>query len=166
MGRARRTRGPPVSDPGRPEAGAALAGTVVRAADGAQALRLARPGGQAGIATDMHMPVREGIGAATLIRDLPVGVGVPIIGVNADAFAAAPQRRPPVGTNEVIVNPCEPEVLDAALDRGLAGGAGATGQGRPHPPAGGRFIPDGGTTAATARPPAARAPWRPRRAAR
>ena len=96
-----------------------------RAVDGTQALRLARAGGYAAILMDMHMPVLDGVEAARLIRSLPAGAEVPIIGVTADAFADARDRCLAAGMNEVIVKPFEPERLYAALDRWLGNGGAA-----------------------------------------
>ena len=94
------------------------------AGDGAQALRRMRSGTYAAILMDMHMPVLDGIESTRLIRSLPAGSTVPIIGVTADAFQDAQARCLAAGMNEVIVKPFEPEALFAALDRWLGAAAG------------------------------------------
>jgi signal transduction histidine kinase/CheY-like chemotaxis protein len=67
---------------------------------------------------DMHMPVMDGVAAATAIRALPGPAGaVPIITLTADAFAESRERCLAAGMNDFLAKPVDPQALAAMFCR-------------------------------------------------
>jgi len=92
---------------------------VDSAADGAQALALARNTDYAAILMDMQMPELNGLDATRQIRAIPGRGETPIIAMTANAFAEDKARCFAAGMNDFLIKPFEPEALFAILLRAL-----------------------------------------------
>jgi two-component system sensor histidine kinase/response regulator len=93
------------------------------AADGAQAVALARAAPYDLILMDMQMPVLDGLEATALIRALPGYAATPILALTANAFGEDRARCLAAGMNDHVGKPVDPAVLFAALLRWLPPGA-------------------------------------------
>ena len=93
------------------------------AADGAQAVALARAQRYDLILMDMQMPVLDGLEATMAIRALPGYAATPILALTANAFGEDRARCLSAGMDDHVGKPVEPAVLFAALLRWLPGGA-------------------------------------------
>jgi two-component system, sensor histidine kinase len=72
---------------------------------------------------DVHMPVMDGLDAASAIRLLPAPHGrVPIIALSADALEASRERTRHAGVDAFVPKPAQPRLLDSALRRVLRRG--------------------------------------------
>jgi signal transduction histidine kinase/sensor domain CHASE-containing protein/ActR/RegA family two-component response regulator len=85
------------------------------AADGKEALELARQRPYALILMDMQMPVMNGIEASLAIRADSLNRNTPILAMTANAFAEDRQRCLDAGMNDHIGKPVIPEQLFASL---------------------------------------------------
>jgi len=85
------------------------------AADGQEAVELARQRPYALILMDMQMPVMNGIEASRAIRANSLNRSTPILAMTANAFAEDRQRCLDAGMNDHIGKPVIPEQLFASL---------------------------------------------------
>jgi CheY-like chemotaxis protein len=89
------------------------------AADGVEAVTLARSHSYAAIFMDMQMPNMNGLEATQQIRGLPGYQDVPIIAMTANAFAEDKARCMEAGMNDFLIKPFNPDQLFATLLRAL-----------------------------------------------
>ncbi|BAE52819.1 Signal transduction histidine kinase [Paramagnetospirillum magneticum AMB-1] len=101
---------------------------VTVAANGAEALALARDGGFDVVLMDMQMPVMDGLEAVSRIRALPAPAGdVPVIALTANAMRGDAERCREAGMNAHVAKPVDPAILFRVIGDVLAGGpVGAT----------------------------------------
>jgi signal transduction histidine kinase/CheY-like chemotaxis protein len=92
---------------------------VDTAADGAEAIALARKNIYAAILMDMQMPKINGLEATRQIRQMSSYRNIPIIAITANAFAEDKAQCFAAGMNEFLVKPFSPEELFATLLRSL-----------------------------------------------
>ena len=85
------------------------------AADGVQAVALARQTHYPLILMDLQMPNLNGIDATRQIRALPGYQATPILAMTANAFAEDRQACLAAGMSDHVAKPVDPEVLYAAL---------------------------------------------------
>jgi len=90
---------------------------VDTAADGEQAICMARESSYAVILMDMQMPHMDGLEATRQIRMQPESLSVPILAMTANAFAEDKARCLAAGMNDFIVKPFSPEALFSMLLR-------------------------------------------------
>ncbi|MFH1872721.1 MAG: ATP-binding protein [Pseudomonadota bacterium] len=97
------------------------AGLVVHtAADGAEAVALARVTPYAAILMDMQMPTLNGLDATRRIRAMPAHRQTPVIAVTANAFAEDKASCLEAGMCDILVKPYDPEALFEIVLKGLA----------------------------------------------
>ena len=89
------------------------------AADGEQAVAMAREAGYAAIFMDIQMPRLNGLAATQQIRGLPGYLKTPIIAMTANAFAEDRARCYAAGMNEFLIKPFDPGSLFETLLRAL-----------------------------------------------
>ncbi|MBN8474462.1 ATP-binding protein [Sulfuritalea sp.] len=85
------------------------------AANGKEAVEMARGGDCALILMDMQMPVMNGLDATRAIRQLPSGADIPILALTANAFDEDRALCLAAGMNDHIGKPVTPKVLYASL---------------------------------------------------
>ncbi|MFT4913796.1 MAG: signal transduction histidine kinase/ActR/RegA family two-component response regulator [Brevundimonas sp.] len=91
---------------------------VVEAADGDEAVDMARAGLFDLILMDVRMPRVDGLAATRMIRNLPGAVAhTPILAVTADAMPADAARCLAAGMNAHLAKPISHQALYAAMDR-------------------------------------------------
>jgi hypothetical protein len=90
------------------------------AADGRQAVELARQTAYALILMDMQMPVLNGIEATRAIRALPGYATVPIVAITANAFEEDRRACIDAGMDDDIGKPVRPDKLFETLLTWLA----------------------------------------------
>jgi CheY-like chemotaxis protein len=81
---------------------------VVTAADGEQAVAVARAEGPAVILMDLEMPKVDGWEAIRQLRADPRTLEIPIVALTPEAFGEAPDRARAVGANLCLTKPCLP----------------------------------------------------------
>ncbi len=92
---------------------------VDTAADGAEAIALARKTTYAAIFMDVQMPNVNGLEATQQIRELPGYRETPIIAMTANAFAEDKARCLEAGMNGFLMKPFDPDTLFATLLKAL-----------------------------------------------
>ena len=90
---------------------------VDAAADGPEALRLARAGGYALVLMDVQMPGMDGLETTRRLRQLPACGELPIIGMSANARTEDPQRCLDAGMNDFLAKPFHAQSLVATVQR-------------------------------------------------
>jgi len=91
--------------------------------DGAEAVEAVMRGGYDALLMDCEMPVMDGYMAASEIRRREAGATrIPIIAVTASAMKGDAERAMAAGMDTHVTKPIDPEQLQAALARLLAGG--------------------------------------------
>jgi PAS domain S-box-containing protein len=93
---------------------------VDTAADGAEAVVMARKNFYAAIFMDMQMPKLNGVEATQQIRQLPGYRDTPIIAMTANAFAEDKAQCYAAGMNDFLTKPFNPDELFATLLRSLS----------------------------------------------
>jgi CheY-like chemotaxis protein len=93
---------------------------VDAAADGAEAVELARKNSYAAILMDMQMPKLNGVEATQQIRMLAGYRDTPIIGMTANAFAEDKALCMAAGMNDFLTKPFNPAALFSTLLRSLS----------------------------------------------
>lgn len=95
---------------------------VVEAADGREAVEMARRAGPGLILMDLNMPLMDGLAAARLIRGCKeVGRGVQILAITAFDTYGMKEAALEAGCDGYITKPVEADELDRALRRLLPG---------------------------------------------
>ena len=93
--------------------------TIDTAADGLQAIDMARATPYAAVLMDMQMPKLDGVDATRLIRKIPRLQAIPILAMTANAFAEDRKRCLDAGMNDFIAKPFDPNLLYSTLLRWL-----------------------------------------------
>jgi PAS domain S-box-containing protein len=88
---------------------------VDTAADGMEAVELARRNDYELILMDMQMPNMDGLEATRQVRQLPNGAKVPIVAMTANAFAEDKARCTEAGMNDFLTKPAAPDELYATV---------------------------------------------------
>jgi two-component system, sensor histidine kinase and response regulator len=96
---------------------------AVVAANGLEAVAMAKAGDYAMILMDMQMPVMGGLEAARAIRALPRWRATPIVALTANAFDDDRLACMAAGMNDFIAKPVDAKVLYAAILGWLDGSA-------------------------------------------
>jgi two-component system sensor histidine kinase/response regulator len=89
------------------------------AADGEQAVAMARQTAYAAIFMDMQMPKLDGLDATRQIRGIPGCRETPIIAMTANVFAEDKKRCIDAGMNDFIAKPFDPYTVFATLLKSL-----------------------------------------------
>jgi len=97
------------------------------AANGQEAVAMARAGGYGMALMDMQMPVMGGLEATRAIRALPHWAGRPILALTANAFDEDRQACKAAGMDDFIVKPVDVKVLYATMLRWLDSGEAQAG---------------------------------------
>jgi len=95
--------------------------TVDVAADGQQAVDMAKAGDYALVLMDVQMPVMDGLDATRTTRRLPQGATLPILAMTANAFDDERQRCLDAGMDDHVAKPVVAEQLFATLHDWLSG---------------------------------------------
>ena len=85
------------------------------AADGRQAVDLARRNRYAVILMDLHLPVMDGPEASVLIRQIPQHATTPIVAMTADVFDGIREKCLQAGMNDHLTKPFTPDQLIASI---------------------------------------------------
>jgi PAS domain S-box-containing protein len=93
---------------------------VDQAADGGEAVSIARERGYAAVFMDMQMPQVNGLEATRLLREIPDYRHTPIIALTANAFAEDKARCFEAGMSDFLIKPFDPDTLFATLLRALS----------------------------------------------
>jgi CheY-like chemotaxis protein len=94
-----------------------LGAEVLEAADGEQALALARQQGSTlnAVLMDLHMPGMDGFETTAALRTLPAAAAWPVLALSASVLAAERTRAREHGMVDFLVKPIEPDELLRAL---------------------------------------------------
>jgi two-component system, cell cycle response regulator DivK len=104
---------------------------VAEAADGAQAVELARTLSPDVILMDLSLPGIDGWEATRRLKQDERTRDIPVIALTAHALASAHEKAREVGCSAVVTKPCLPKELEQEVRRQLA--ATTNPEGKPQP---------------------------------
>jgi signal transduction histidine kinase/DNA-binding response OmpR family regulator/HPt (histidine-containing phosphotransfer) domain-containing protein len=90
---------------------------VDTAADGAEAVAMARDGDYDLVLMDIQMPVLDGLSATREIRALPGRAALPIVAMTANALSGDREKSLAAGMNDHVAKPIDPDLLFRTLLR-------------------------------------------------
>jgi CheY-like chemotaxis protein len=90
---------------------------VVEAADGAEAVKLARAFAPDLVLMDLHMPVLDGFGAILQLRGEPRFARVPVVALTASAMEGDRQHAMDAGFSAYITKPIRLAALRCEVER-------------------------------------------------
>ena len=102
----------------------ALGYSTLEAADGREALEIAKQRTPDLILMDLSMPVMDGFGATRIIREMPDIGQIPIVAVSAHNTPQHRTQALQVGCNEYLSKPVNFAELSKLITRLLSGAAG------------------------------------------
>lgn len=92
---------------------------VVEAADGLEAVKIARSLSPDLIIMDLSMPVMDGYGAVQILRKVPETSAVPILACTAHDISTQKAQAMSAGFNDVLTKPIDFTRLNVVIDRFL-----------------------------------------------
>jgi len=92
---------------------------VVEAADGLEAVKIARSTCPDLIIMDLSMPVMDGYGAVQILRKVPETAAVPILACTAHDISTHKAQAMSAGFNDVLTKPIDFTNLNVVIDRFL-----------------------------------------------